>query len=268
MNRTAAERQRLLDFFYKSGVTHLDFAILSAAAAETPLMREFGGIPKLKSEAIIRYAGYANMNESGNIFVRPARKLEGVFLDHPILFLDDVPENAIDAICDYWSVAVVETSRGSYQVWIRTRWPLDEKSRARAQSGLALEFNTDRASVSGEHYGRLPGFRNRKPTRNNAWINVVKISGGALLDPTPYLRNPREEKLPLKNASNSSRATNGVDPSAAEFGFALNALKNGTDPETVRNNLLSRAILRRSPADARRYVDYTIRKCLNLIGPQ
>lgn len=266
MNRTEAERQRLLEFFYKSGVKHLDFAILSNPAGEDSVMREHLGIPRTNCARIIGYAGYANLHKSANIFVRPARKCDGGLLDHAILFIDDVPAGAVEKICDLWSAAIVETSKASYQAWIRTRWPLNEQSRARAQSALALKFNTDRASVSGEHYGRLPGFRNRKPTRNNDWVNVIKVSGGALLDPAPYLRKPSKMERPVTWDTKVTSPANGVDASAAEFGFALNALKNGADPAIVRDNLLRRAILRRAPADAQRYVDYTMSKCLGIVG--
>lgn len=267
MKYTEVQRQRLLSFFYMSGVSHLDFAILSNRDRETPLMRHHLGIQRTDCDRIIRYAGYANLRESANIFIRPARKCNGTFLDHAMLFIDDVPADAVEKICSLWSAAIVETSKASYQAWIRTRWPLDEKSRATAQSALAQKFGTDPASTSGEHYGRLPGFRNRKPTRNNAWVNMVTVSGGALLDPAPYLRKPSTMERLVTSDAKVIRPANGVDASAAEFGFALNALKNGADPAIVRDNLLRRAILRRrTPADAQRYVDLTMSKCLGIVG--
>jgi hypothetical protein len=98
-----------------------------------------------------------------------------VFLRAPsgVIYLDDVTPAGADALRDLGVVprVVVETSPGRLQVWLRVPDGVDAhalyvgiESRIGADSGA-------RPSATGAgRLGRLPGFRNTKPSRSGCWV--------------------------------------------------------------------------------------------------
>ena len=77
--------------------------------------------------------------------------------------LDDVAvviaEGAVRA---HGELAVRTSPAGGCHLWLSCTRPLDEVGRWRAQRWLAKRFAADPGSISGEHPGRLAGFRNWK----------------------------------------------------------------------------------------------------------
>jgi hypothetical protein len=107
-----------------------------------------------------------HMNAQGHdIFVRPAReKSQGVVL------LDDVSRSTLRALeRDGRSpAAVVETSPGNYQAWIRVAREAPAPELGRVSRSLAREYGADMRSVGAQHYGRLAGFTNQKEQHRTA----------------------------------------------------------------------------------------------------
>jgi hypothetical protein len=70
---------------------------------------------------------------------------------------------------------VVKTSQeGGCHIWLSCTCNLGEWERHQAQRWLAPLAGADIASTSGEHLGRLAGFKSWK--RNGTWVNVVAAS--------------------------------------------------------------------------------------------
>jgi hypothetical protein len=107
------------------------------------------------------------MNAKGNhIYIRPNNTTE-----HGLVLLDDIKPDTIKQMKadGFEPAAVIETSPGNYQVWIKLRnYGVDTDTRQIAAQKLAKRYGCDPNSADGQHYGRLAGFTNpkQKHTRN------------------------------------------------------------------------------------------------------
>jgi hypothetical protein len=106
-------------------------------------------IPKLR---------HRNVNGSG-VFIRPCL---------PFAFADDVRAGTIDRMLDdeLRIAAVIETSPGSYQIWVPLAGRLqtiDPAFCVAACERLVELYGTDYGVAHRDSFGRTPGFRNRKP---------------------------------------------------------------------------------------------------------
>jgi hypothetical protein len=199
----------------------------------------------------------AESTRRGEIFIRPARGYPW-----PLVFLDDVAEQIASRIARKYDALVVKTSeQGGCHVWLSCSCTLDEWSRRQAQRWLAPRAGADIASTSGEHLGRLAGFRNWK--RDGAWVNVIHASRhlrrwvpqtgdsaplpGA--DPKPQLTEDR------------SRWSTDTSPSGVEWGWVCGMLEAGLPPRETYYRLVERARSRRGP-DAERYARHTVTRAL------
>ncbi len=185
-----------------------------------------------------------------DIYVRPAR---GSLW--PFVFLDDVGEPMALAITRKYRALAVQTSpAGGFHVWLATTRPLDEVRRRDAQRWLADRVHADPASTSGEHLGRLAGFRNWK--RAGVWVNVVADSRSC---PSwiPNVPDPCHRARPrrLRTTSAIGRSSD----SELEWAHVCTALEAGCPTETVYAWLLDRSRPRRG-ADAERYARRTVER--------
>jgi len=114
----------------------------------------------------------AENSHQADIYFRPAR--HGAW---PLIFLDDLNVRLAHKIAHKYGAAIIETSHNSCHLWLTLSKKLTEYARYEAQCYLVncLQGQADAGSVSGEHWGRLPGFRNWKPSRN-CWVNLRLLS--------------------------------------------------------------------------------------------
>jgi len=198
----------------------------------------------------------------GEIYIRPARGFAW-----PLVFLDDVPIPAARQLALAYGAMVIQTSpAGGCHVWLPCDRDLDEDGRLQVQRGLAARFGADKASVSGEHLGRLAGFKNWK--RGGCWVNLLAgMDGGR--------RFPAE----VAQASTSPRATHAAtckpmaravagdgSASAQEWGWVCHMLEAGQTPARVYQMLVDRAAGRRG-SDVERYARRTVEKALARTQP-
>lgn len=106
-------------------------------------------VPKLR---------HRNVNGSG-VFIRPYWSFA---------LADDVPAETLDRMLDdnQRIAAVIETSPGSFQVWIPLASPsktVEPNVYAAACERLVELYGTDPGVAHRDSFGRAPGFRNRKP---------------------------------------------------------------------------------------------------------
>lgn len=92
-----------------------------------------------------------------HIYVRPAG-------EHSYSLLDDLDSTSLFRLHrqGYEPAAVVETSPGNYQAWLKHAAPLPREVATLAAQTLARRFGGDVGAADWRHFGRLPGFTNRK----------------------------------------------------------------------------------------------------------
>jgi hypothetical protein len=198
----------------------------------------------------------ANCQRS-DIFIRPARGLPW-----PYLFLDDLAlPVAYRLIAAHAGIAVHTSPAGGCQAWIALTVPIQEHQRTIFQRILAAQLHADPASISGDHYGRLPGLRNWK--RLGVWVTLRASNlRASALDPASLIEQASGGQTPPAiRTSQSTVPGHDISDSAREWGWVCGALEHGLPIEQVRQQLLLRARLRRG-ADAERYVELTLRNAL------
>jgi hypothetical protein len=223
------QQMQMLDFFNENGVTHVNLSVLASAGDGERKVMKSGERARDRDEAA-RSLGWAwhENQRGGEVYVRPARYLpDGASAAWPMLFFDDVRLEIIEKIKK--RALVVETSRGSFHVWIPINRPLGENERRAEQVRIQPLLKSDPASTSGEHYGRLPGFMNHK--RNGVMVRICKKVDGPLLVPSP-VPGPAPTapySPPLKGGArvsdSSPRLTgSGASESEREFGYLIGRL--------------------------------------------
>ena len=195
------------------------------------------------------------------VYVRPARGYAW-----PVVFLDDVATSQARAVARKYEALVVETSpAGGCHIWLACEQPLLEVSRRRAQRWLAQRIAADLGSVSGEHLGRLAGFKNWK--RRGPWVNVLVASRHARRwDPgaVPASTKKADNKGPTSENSgtcDSPRRHTDTSPSGQEWGWVCGQLEAGCPPDRVYTQLLETAHARRG-LDVERYARRTLARAL------
>jgi hypothetical protein len=200
-----------------------------------------------------------------DLYIRPARGQ-----DWPMVFLDDVAVPvALATVRTEGGLAVQTSSVGGCHLWLPCARALDEAERHHVQRWLAGRLGADYGSISGEHLGRLAGFKNWK--RGGCWVNVLAIPDEpgrmchGLVIPNDLLEvapSPRPTKpLPC------SRSPHGADhsPSGQDWAWVCRSLESGRTPESVYLGLVARAADRRGQ-DAERYARRTVDQALARIG--
>ena len=203
--------------------------------------------------------------QCAEVYIRPARGFEW-----PMVFLDDVaPSLALEAVDRHGGLVVRTSPAGGCHLWLPCSRPLDEEGRHRVQRWLASRFGADPASVSGEHLGRLAGFRNWK--RAGCWVNLLR----SLADPELGLAIPQEvlerqepngchwtKPSPADPYTRSGRDSS---PSGMDWYWVCSMLEAGKDPEQVRRDLVATAWSRRGE-DVERYARRTVESAMRKVG--
>ena len=196
----------------------------------------------------------------GEVYVRPARGYPW-----PLVFLDDVEKPRARTVARKYDALVVETSpAGGCHIWLACDGELAESSRCQAQRWLAQCIHSDLGSISGEHLGRLAGFKNWK--RDGSWVNVLATSHrGRRWDPSAVPVLCKTEKKPPEPSRGRRRASTDTTPSGREWGWVCGLLEAGSSPYLVYARLLKQARTRRG-ADAPRYARRTLQRALQRTG--
>lgn len=192
-----------------------------------------------------------------NIWIRPA----AVLVANPYLMLDDLPLSRARAILQKYSGATVETSPGNHQVWLRCSRPMSREQRQNVLRHLASITGSDSGAISEPRWGRLPGFRQRKPGKSG-WTNLLSISAQPLFDPAPYFEPPVVASLPAPRArvvpTHSCNGSSHDDLSRVEFGLACRMLREGVARDVVEGcirDMVAASGRRKSRDYAKRTVD-------------
>lgn len=259
--------KRQIEWFTGAGVDSFNLAVLG----EDAMLNH--SLPRT-APAALAAAGWAwarNL-EGLSVYLRPATGPAW-----PMLLLDDLPHRRALAVAGKYAALVVETSLDNCQVWIKTNAALTIAERLAVQSALAGLIAADPCSVSGDHFGRAAGFRNRKPGRGGWLVDVLAATAAPALDPAPYLRAaleyyslPQAEGRQAGGRASSGGSVRGAaaDSSADEFGWACGWLRQGFDFEEGKQRLAARAMergKRKNYQAAETYALMTFRRAANCI---
>lgn len=248
------ERQtmmQLLEFFKSCGVTQLNFAVLEPRKNGGWCMK---GDKRCRDEVeVIKCLPWAGArNHLGfDVYVRPARyDAYGDLADHALLFLDDIPSVMANKICKKYKACSVETSLNNCQVWLATDRQLTEEERMIEQAEICRQVGSDKKSVSGEHFGRAVGFRNKKKNRNNEIVKIIAMSMNLPAYPAYQVgKNIKNDKgvrfSPPAAARDLEKGLRGASgESDKEFAFACISLQRGMAIDKVVEKIADHAFNR------------------------
>ena len=191
-------------------------------------------------------------NRAGTeIYFRPAGKFPWT-----VFVLDDLTPDQAEKLGKKYQAWIVETSPGRLQSWILTNGkPLLTWQRYAVQRKIVDLGWGDPGAVSGDRFGRIPGFKNWK--RGGQWVNLIgspnNQEGLIRLNPWGRVLNlssagdpdGRSERSGASGADRSGRREDGGETdrtaSGAEFGWCCGWLRKGLDPEEAIRRLTLRA---------------------------
>lgn len=241
--RAADHTQAMLQWWTRVGIARADLAVRRS----TGTMRWHADL----AIAALPLAWVRAENaQHADIYIRPARGYAW-----PLVFVDDVAVARAQAVAREVEALLVETSpAGGCHVWLRCDRVLTEDDRRHAQRQWVAHLDADPGSVSGEHLGRLAGFKNWK--RGGPWVNVLAASdhgrAWAVVDGTP-----RTRPSPPSTAPRGTDGPRDTTPSGQDWAWVCTRLEQHHDPVLIYRRLVDRARPRRG-ADAERYAQRTV----------
>ena len=234
----------------------------------------------IRSVAWLRY-----QNRDGrNIYIRPRG-------DHNLSLVDDLTRDAVTSMkrAGFAPAAVVETSPGNFQAWVKHPEPLSKELGTAAARRLAERFGGDLGAADWRHFGRLSGFTNRKPGRVQAnglypFVKLIEAHGFVYPEANRFLaevRSAEDERCKREQQRRSvhpvpavSRWTElksierfrsdlryGGDGTRIDLAYAIYAASHGATESEIEAAIRSRDLWHkggeRRQAD---YVERTMRK--------
>ena len=147
-------------------------------------------------DSLIRSIGWLRYEnrEGRNIYVRPKG-------EHNLSLVDDLSVGSIAEMTrsGFAPAALIETSPGNFQAWLKHPEQLPKELGTAAARALAEKFGGDRGAADWRHFGRLAGFTNRKNRYRDAatglhpFVKLVQASGGTYPAAPLFLAQIRAE---------------------------------------------------------------------------
>lgn len=252
--RASNQTQLMVRWWRESGIGRVDLAVKRSAGAmlwhyDIPLSSLIPGSP------LLAWARAENVR-AAEVYARPARGSSW-----PLVFLDDLPAGiAVRAAQKYDALVIRTSEEGGCHLWLTCTRALGEEARHQAQRWLARRSGADPASTSGEHLGRLAGFKNWK--RGGTWVNVIDASRRGRCW-TPVLENDCSRHATSRPPC-GSRPTD-TSESGQEWGWVCSLLEAGCDPHIAYHRLIERARPRRGN-DAERYARRTVKRAADQVN--
>ena len=197
MDRTLVAVQRIL-------------VALDAPAYDLGILSDRGmlpGLSNLPAEGVLsRLALLKAHNVRGaHIYIRPAG-------EHRFTVLDDLNQNGVDRLAGdgYEPCAVVETSLGNFQAWLKHDDVYPAPLSTFVAQTLANRYSADPSAADWRRFGRLPGFTNCKPKyrKSNGLYPYVLLRSatGVQYRQATYLRLEMTKLYQLQEQERETRA--------------------------------------------------------------
>ena len=247
------------------------------------------GIPAAAVLEKLSLLKYRNARGS-HIYIRPSG-------EHRYTVLDDLSDTSLAKLTadGFTPCAVVETSAGNFQAWIKHPTAFPKLLGTFAAQLLAARYDADPSAADWRRYGRLPGFTNCKPKyrRPDGLFPFVRLKSHAG-EQYPMAESFREEITTLYEAREQEREARRVQaslsprggpgfqpslerfrtsskyqdrPAAADIAFCVAAYANGMSEDLVER-ALEDDYLSRDPSPSKRasYVRRTMTKARDWAG--
>src|SRR5262249_7819085 len=147
-------------------------------------------------DSLLRSIGWLRYQnrEGRNIYVRP----QG---EHNLSLVDDLSAGSIAEMgrSGFAPAAVIETSPGNFQAWLKHPERLPKELGTAAARALADKFGGCRGAADWRHFGRLVGFTNRKnryldaTTGLHPFVKLVQANGETYPAASRFLSEVRTE---------------------------------------------------------------------------
>ena len=209
---------------------------LDAPAYDLGILSDRGmlpGLSNLPAEGVLsRLALLKAHNARGaHIYIRPAG-------EHRFTVLDDLNQNGVDRLAGdgYEPCAVVETSLGNFQAWLKHDDVYPAPLSTFVAQTLANRYGADPSAADWRRFGRLPGFTNCKPKyrKSNGLYPYVLLRSatGVQYRQAAYLRL---EMAKLYQLQEQERETRAAQHSANSFATAGRPSHSWLSLERFRN---------------------------------
>ena len=183
---------------------------LDAPAYDLGILSDRGmlpGLSNLPAEGVLsRLALLKAHNARGaHIYIRPAG-------EHRFTVLDDLNQNGVDRLAGdgYEPCAVVETSLGNFQAWLKHDDVYPAPLSTFVAQTLANRYSADLSAADWRRFGRLPGFTNCKPKyrKSNGLYPYVLLRSatGMQYRQAAYLRLEMAKLYQLQEQERETRA--------------------------------------------------------------
>ncbi|HEY6850253.1 MAG TPA: RepB family DNA primase [Terracidiphilus sp.] len=226
-----------------------------------------------------------------HIYIRPSG-------EHRFTVLDDLNEASLTRISEdgFNPCAVVETSAGNFQAWLKHPAVFPKLIGTFAAQTLARRYHADPSAADWRRFGRLAGFTNckpkyRKPDGLFPLVNLKSQSGkqypmaGAFVMEITKLYEEREREREARRVQASlcpqrrpsllnlslerfrTSAKYQDRPAAADIAFCIAAYANGMTDDQIERALVD-DYLSRNPSPSRRaaYIRGTMEKARRWVG--
>ena len=257
-----------------------------AATGKEPVM-----MPRTwDADALLRSVSWLkHQNRDGrNIYIRP----QG---EHRLSLIDDLKAADVQKMKDagFPPAAVIQTSPGNFQAWVKHPEILDKETSTAAARALAQKFGGDPGAADWRHFGRLAGYTNRKDKYKGSdglfpFVRLMESAGNEyekgrefLASVRTQLEKDRIERARISEATRSTREARGPLKSIEEFrmdpryagdgtrvdlAYAVYALSHGAGDSDVIAVLRSRDLSHKG--NQKRQDDYlqrTIQKAATVV---
>ncbi len=268
---------------------------IDAPLYDIGILNERGMYPRMDGltaadvQRSIPYLRFRN-TQGAHVFFRPSG-------EHRFTVLDDLNRSILARLVadGFAPCAVIETSPGNFQAWLKHAQVLSKPLSSFAARTLAVRYGADTSAADWRRFGRLPGLTNRKPIHRNpaGHFPLVRLIGStgktyARAETFPsevftlYEQQEQERSIrrlsfqPLPRTSYSltlSRFRNAIKyanrPAAADMAFSIAAFAIGW-PEHQIAAALTNDYLSRDTSECRRnaYIYRTLAKASLWAGAQ
>ncbi|WP_213807727.1 RepB family DNA primase [Granulicella sp. dw_53] len=245
------------------------------------------GLDCIPAEAVltrIPLLKYRNARGS-HIYLRPSG-------EHRFTLLDDLDQDSLARLAadGFHPCAVVETSPGNFQAWLKHSTAFPKPLGTFAAQTLAARYDADPSAADWRRFGRLPGFTNCKPQHRRPdglfpFVRLHSHTGQQYPMATAFeleitqLYQDREQEYEAERLRRSLSPQRGPKisnlslerfristkyrdrPAAADIAFCLAAYAHGMDEDRI-GGALEDHYLSRDPSPSRRaaYIRRTMAK--------
>lgn len=257
--KSQRQSESMVRWFFAQGTKRIDIHIRKPVKEQAQYkndsdwiwITQHEGLDERKTLQLLPWCRYQNIRGS-DIFVRPHR-----YHSQNLIFLDDLDVPKARKVGRKYSAMIVETSPDNTQMWVRIEEQADEFRRKEIQQHLAFLGYTDPGSVSGEHLGRLCGFRSQK---NKCWVNLRDTTHADIYRPPPL----NQPSLPQGGACAKTKEKK-KSQSERDFSWVLKESRKGIQKERLLAELVQKSKARGKPSPEK-YATRTIKKALEVLN--